>query len=100
MDANLMHISFESGVLENPAGVPPEGIYKMTVDPEVAAEQPETITIEFHKGNAAYPELHQNSQPYQDLVSQAYPQAMSTATGLLQPNHLILQSIRDSPIIL
>lgn len=50
MDGNLMHISYESGVLENPALQPPGGIYRMTVDPEKASETSEEITISFKKG--------------------------------------------------
>lgn len=47
MDANLMHISYESGVLEDPATHAPPGIYQMTVDPEQAPEQAEKIVISF-----------------------------------------------------
>lgn len=50
MDANLMHISYESGILENPATRPPPGIFKMTVDPWDAPNKPETLQIEFKAG--------------------------------------------------
>lgn len=50
MDANLMHISYESGVLEDPATHAPPGIYQMTVDPEQAPEQAEKIVISFKSG--------------------------------------------------
>jgi len=50
MDANLMHISYESGQLEDPAVPGPEGIYQMTSDPSKAPNTPETITIHFQKG--------------------------------------------------
>ncbi|XP_056012229.1 argininosuccinate synthase-like [Ostrea edulis] len=50
MDANLMHISYESGVLEDPAEHAPPGIFQMTVDPEQAPEQAEKIVIFFEKG--------------------------------------------------
>ena len=50
MDANLMHISFESGILEDPALIPPPGIFQMTVDPEKAAETKDQIVISFEQG--------------------------------------------------
>lgn len=50
MDANLMHISYESGVLEDPATHAPPGIYQMTVDPEQAPKQAEKIVISFKSG--------------------------------------------------
>jgi argininosuccinate synthase len=51
MDANLMHISYEGGVLEDPWASPPEGMFRLTVDPENAPDQPEWITVRFEKGN-------------------------------------------------
>ena len=53
MDANLMHISYESGILENPKTAAPEGIYQMTVDPEKAPDTAECLEIEFKKGTGS-----------------------------------------------
>ena len=50
MDANLMHISYESGILEDPALEPPEGIYQMTVEPEKASDTKDTVIISFKGG--------------------------------------------------
>lgn len=50
MDANLMHISYESGVLEDPNVPAPAGLYQMTVNPEDAPDKAEVIEIEFEKG--------------------------------------------------
>lgn len=50
MDANLMHVSYESGILENPDTSAPEEIYTMTRDPAKAPEEPETLEIEFKRG--------------------------------------------------
>ncbi|XP_064616054.1 argininosuccinate synthase-like [Liolophura sinensis] len=50
MDANLMHISFESGILENPKTHRPPGLFQMTSDLEKAPDQPEKLEIEFKKG--------------------------------------------------
>jgi argininosuccinate synthase len=50
MDANLMHVSYEGGVLEDPWASPPEGMFRMTTDPESAPDQPEVVTVRFEKG--------------------------------------------------
>jgi argininosuccinate synthase len=50
-DANLLHISYEGGVLEDPWTSPPPGMFRLTTDPELAPDEPETITVTFDKGN-------------------------------------------------
>jgi argininosuccinate synthase len=50
MDENLYHISYESGVLEDPAHSPEKDMYRMTVDPTDAPDKPEVITISFKDG--------------------------------------------------
>lgn len=50
MDANLMHISYEGGVLEDPWAAPPPGMFRMTTDPEDAPDKPEYVTIGFEEG--------------------------------------------------
>lgn len=52
MDANLFHISYEGGVLEDPWAGPPKGMFRMTTDPEDAPDEPQEITIGFEEGNA------------------------------------------------
>lgn len=49
-DANLFHISYEGGILEDPWVEPPEDIFQMTVSPQKAPDRPEYIEIEFIKG--------------------------------------------------
>src|ERR1700682_4007764 len=55
MDRNLLHISFESGVLEDPwfdASAPEmRDMYKLSVSPEEAPNEPELIELEFDRGN-------------------------------------------------
>jgi argininosuccinate synthase len=51
MDANLLHISYEGGVLEDPWAEPPEGMFRMTLDPEKAPDAPEYVEVEFHEGD-------------------------------------------------
>ncbi len=50
MDANLMHVSYEGGILEDPWASPPDGMFRMTTDPEAAPDQPEIISIRFETG--------------------------------------------------
>ena len=49
-DRNLLHISFEGGILEDPWNAPPEEIFVLSVSPQAAPDQPTTIEIEFKGG--------------------------------------------------
>jgi len=51
MDANLFHISYEGGVLEDPWQQPPQGMWRRTVDPEAAPDEPRIVEIEFEHGD-------------------------------------------------
>ena len=51
MDANLMHISYEGGVLEDPWTAPPDDMFRMTVNPENAPDEAEYVTVSFENGN-------------------------------------------------
>jgi len=51
MDANLLHISYEGGVLENPWVSPPKEMFQMTTAPQDAPSAPQTLTLQFKKGN-------------------------------------------------
>ncbi|HIE22111.1 MAG TPA: argininosuccinate synthase, partial [Acidimicrobiia bacterium] len=50
MDANLFHISYEGGVLEDPWTAPPRDMFRMTVDPTEAPDEPEEVVIGFESG--------------------------------------------------
>ncbi|XP_061460110.1 argininosuccinate synthase isoform X3 [Rhineura floridana] len=50
MDENLMHISYEAGILENPKSQAPPGLYTKTRDPATASDTPDILEIEFKKG--------------------------------------------------
>lgn len=56
MDRNLLHISFEAGILEDPwfdAFAPSnKDMFKLSVSPEEAPDRPELVTLDFEKGNA------------------------------------------------
>lgn len=49
-DPNLLHISYESGILEDPAAAPPEDVYEWTVSPQNAPDKTTTIEIHFKDG--------------------------------------------------
>ncbi len=49
-DRNLMHISYEGGILENPWTAPPEDIFLLTKSPENAKDKAEEIVLTFEKG--------------------------------------------------
>ena len=51
MDANLYHISYEGGVLEDPWAAPPKNMWRLTADPQDAPNTPETVEIDFEAGN-------------------------------------------------
>uniref|UniRef100_A0A8B9EW41 argininosuccinate synthase n=1 Tax=Anser cygnoides TaxID=8845 RepID=A0A8B9EW41_ANSCY len=50
MDENLMHISYEAGILENPKNQAPPGLYTKTCDPATSPDTPDVLEIEFEKG--------------------------------------------------
>lgn len=66
-DRNLMHISYEGGILEDPWAAPPEDIFLMTRSPEEAPAKPLEIVIGFDKGEP----VAIDGQPYGavDLLS-------------------------------
>jgi argininosuccinate synthase len=51
MDANLLHISYESGILEDPDYEPEESMWRITVSPEKAPAKPEHVELEFARGD-------------------------------------------------
>ena len=51
MDANLFHVSYEGGVLEDPWAAPPQGMFRMTVNPEDAPDRPEEVVISLEAGD-------------------------------------------------
>lgn len=50
-DRNLLHISYEGGVLEDPWNSPAEDMFTLSVSPKDAPDSSETIEIEFVKGD-------------------------------------------------
>ena len=52
MDANALHISYEGGQLEDPDWTPEADMWRWTVDPRQAPDEPEEISIDFAGGDA------------------------------------------------
>lgn len=51
MDANLLHISYEGGILEDPWAEAEESMWRWTVAPEFAPDQAEYLELEFVRGD-------------------------------------------------
>lgn len=51
MDANLLHISYEGDILENPGAEPEEDMWLWSVSPEAAPDQPTYIELTYAKGD-------------------------------------------------
>ena len=51
MDANLLHISYEGGILEDPNFEPEESMWRITVSPEKAPGKPEYVDLDYVKGD-------------------------------------------------
>lgn len=51
MDANMLHISYEGGVLEDPDFTPEDSMWRTTVSPEKAPNTPQVIELEYKKGD-------------------------------------------------
>ncbi|MCB1785209.1 MAG: argininosuccinate synthase [Gammaproteobacteria bacterium] len=51
MDANLLHISYEGGVLEDPWAEPEEDMWRWSVSPEKAPDEPTYVELTYEKGD-------------------------------------------------
>ena len=51
MDANLLHISYEGRHLENPSAEAEENMWRWTVSPEAAPNEPQYVELEFARGD-------------------------------------------------
>jgi argininosuccinate synthase len=51
MDANLLHISYEGGILEDPNFEPEDSMWRITVSPEKAPNRPEYVELTYEKGD-------------------------------------------------
>ncbi len=51
MDRNLLHLSFEGGILEDPWAEPPSNMFILTVDPRKAPDKAQEVTLTFEAGD-------------------------------------------------
>ncbi|MFQ5596475.1 MAG: argininosuccinate synthase [Nitrospiria bacterium] len=51
IDRNLLHVSYEGGVLEDPWAAPPEAMFSTTAAPEAAPDAAQTIEIDYETGD-------------------------------------------------
>ena len=51
MDANLLHISYEGGILEDPDFAPEESMWRLTVSPEKAPDKPQVVELTYKTGD-------------------------------------------------
>ena len=51
MDANLLHISYEGGILEDPNFAPEDSMWRLTVSPEKAPNKPQILELTFENGD-------------------------------------------------
>jgi len=50
IDQNMLHTSYEGGILEDPWSAPPSEMFMTTVDPREAPDKPMKVTIDFREG--------------------------------------------------
>jgi len=53
MDANLLHISYEGGILEDPWAEPPQSMWRWTTSPTQAPDKPTEVELSFEQGDLA-----------------------------------------------
>ena len=51
MDANLLHVSYEGGILEDPDFEPEDSMWRITVSPEKAPGRPEHVELDYRRGD-------------------------------------------------
>jgi argininosuccinate synthase len=100
MDRNLLHISFESGMLEDPwfdaSGAEMRDMYKLSVAPEDAPDEPEYIELTFENGNCVNVAQVSNLRSTKDggtraVASQNYASAARTADSAARSRMTPLQ---------
>jgi argininosuccinate synthase len=51
VDRNLLHVSYEGGILEDPWASPPQEMFSFSVSPQEAPDEPEVLEISFEQGD-------------------------------------------------
>lgn len=68
-DDNLLHISHEAGILEDPAAACAEDVYSHTTSPENAPDKAETITVSFENGVPVKVSSEESGKSASDILS-------------------------------
>jgi argininosuccinate synthase len=77
-DGNLLHLSFEGGILEDVWKEPPEDMFMMTVSPEKAPDKATYVEIEFKEGNP----VAVDSRPMSPAALLGYLNALGGKNGI------------------
>lgn len=78
MDANMLHVSFEGGVLEDPWAEADEDMWRMTVSPEEAPDKPAFINLTYEKGDI----VAINDMPMKPVEVLSYLNEVGGANGI------------------
>jgi argininosuccinate synthase len=78
MDANLLHISYEGGVLEDPWAEPEEDMWRWTASPEQAPDQPTYVELTFERGDI----VAIDGQPMTPAAVMAHLNRVAGANGI------------------
>jgi len=78
MDANLLHISYEGGVLEDPWATPEEDMWRWTVSPENAPDTATVIELDFKNGDI----VAIDGQPMSPAQVMAHLNTVAGANGI------------------
>jgi len=69
IDENIMHVSFEAGILEDPMHTPDERMFKKTTSLNATPAAPEKLTISFKQGIPVKIQLHNTGEVITDTLA-------------------------------
>ena len=78
MDANLLHISYEGDILEDPWNEPEEDMWRWSVSPEAAPDQPTYVELTYAKGDI----VAVNGEPMSAATVMEYLNKVGGANGI------------------
>jgi argininosuccinate synthase len=79
VDSNMLHTSYEGGILEDPWREPDEAMFLVTTSPEKAPDEPSYVEVEYVEGDPVA--LHGEALSPVDLLSQANSEASRHGVG-------------------
>ena len=78
MDANLLHISYEGGILEDPWSEPEEDMWRWSVSPEKAPDEPAYVELAYEQGDI----VAINGEPMSPAAVMEYLNKVGGANGI------------------